>query len=302
MESFIFNTLKERCVKAFKPILYLLLALLFIKKWSSFFHFIEINKNKQIPSICKSIYFCFRTLPLKYAKVIPIYIYKDTQIMDLSGSISIEAPVTSGMIKWGYDWGHRCIGKSRVRIEGRIVFKGSCRILQGSDICVFDKGIITIGNDSLIGENCLIYCMESITIGDTFRLTYQSQLFDTDFHYTIDINTQKIRKKTSPIVIGSHVWVGNRANIKKGTHIPDYTIVSASGTVLTKNYNSIVTKFGCLGGVPARPLPINRCRTWNEEQNFTAFLDNWFVENPNMDTYTVHGKEIIEKIIETNID
>lgn len=294
MIRFIANNISSRAKRSFKPIIFLFLALVRFKKWSDFFCVLEDCRNRQIPSIKKTIYFNFRFLPYHQAVTTPIFIYPHTQFQALTGTLEINGALSSGMIKIGRDWGYRCKGETRIRIAGNMLFSGTCEILRGSDICIFKNGKLSLGDNVFIGENVLIYCMDSISIGNTSRITYETNIFDSDFHYTIDVDKREIKKMTSPIVIGDYVWIGNRTNIKKGVKIPNYTIVAGAGSLLTKDYTNIVPKFGCLGGYPARPLPLRSCRTWKNELERIESLNSWFAKHPHDNIFKINKDENLE--------
>lgn len=302
MIRFIVNNIYCRIKRYLKPLFFLLCVLFRFKKWSDFFCVLEECRNRQIPSINKTIYFNFRFLPYQQAVITPIFVYPYTQFQDLTGKLKINGEISTGMIKIGRDWGYRCKGKTRIRIAGELLFSGKCEILRGSDICIFKTGKVSFGDNVLIGENVLIYCMESISLGNTSRITYETNIYDSDFHYTIDIDKKEIKRMTSPIVIGNYVWIGNRTNIKKGVRIPDYTIVAGSGSLLTKDYTNILTKFGCLAGYPARPLPMRSCRTWKNELERIKYLDNWFAKHPDKSTFEITDDENLEDYIGITID
>lgn len=302
MIRFILFVIYSQVRRVLKPIYYFLLCLLFVKKWQSFFDCIDENRYLQVPSIFNTLYLNLRCLSLRQAMRVPIYVYHNVDIMELTGTIEVPEEAQRGTILIGFDWGYRSKGNTRIRISGKIFFKGSCIVIRGANICVFPLGTLSFGDDNLIGENTLIYCMDSISIGDHLRLTYESQIFDSDFHYTVNLNTYEIKKKTSPVSIGNNVWIGNRANIKKGVKIPDYTIIAASGSLLTKDYTGIVDKFGCLGGYPAKPLPVKSCRTWKNESERMKKLDAWFASHPESECYHIGENESIEDYIGTILE
>lgn len=287
---------------ALRPIVFFLLFLIGKKSKSDFFDAHELSLNTQIPSIFKTLYINFRCLPFSQAKKLPIYAFKKVSIAHLSGKIRINGQLSSGMIKIGRDWGWRCKGDTRIRIEGEITFKGKCEILRGAEICVFKSGLLYIGNNVLLAENTSVFCMEKIIIGDSTRITYESQIFDTDFHYTINIDKREIKRRTAPIIIGEHVWIGNRATIKKGTTLPDYTTIAAAGTLLIKDYTEAAGKFGCLGGCPAKVLPVKSSRIWNNELERSKTLDLWFKEHPEAKIYKLAEEESIDNYIGIKID
>lgn len=59
-------------------------------------------------------------------------------------------------------------------------------------------------------------------------------------------------KKTKPIRIGNHVWIGLRATILKCVTIGDGAVIAA-GAVVTKD----VPPKSLVGGVPARVISTN---------------------------------------------
>ena len=295
MVKFIVNNIFDKVKRQLKPVVYFFLALFRIRRWRDYFDTLEDTTNRSIPSLIKTIYFNLRCLPYRQAIMTPVHVYPHTRFQKLSGEIQIDGIISTGMIRIGRDWGYRCKGDTRIRIEGNMLFHGKCEILRGADICVFNNGKLSMGDNVFIGENCLIYCMDNITLGNNTRITYETNIFDTDFHYTVDIENRTIKKLTSPIIIGNNVWIGNRTNIKKSVKLPDYTIVAASGSLLTKDYTEIVPKFGCIGGYPARPLPIRSCRTWKDEHIRIKSLNTWFSTHQDSSIFSIPKEESIEE-------
>ncbi len=293
MFKFVASTLKNRIKLYAKIIIFFVLALLGIKKWKRFCGALDEKAGASEPSIFKTLYFNLRLLPRHQARVVPIYVYKRTKLQNLSGEVVLGDNIYPGMVQLGCDWGFRCKGEMRIRIEGRVVFKGKCWILGGSDVCVFRDGVLTLGDGVRICENTLVYCLENITMGNDVRMTYESQIFDTDFHYTVNLDTKEIHRRSAPVIIGNHVWIGNRTNIKKGVKIPDYTIVAASGSLLTKDYTDL-GRFCCLGGCPVKPLRDNICRTWENEMERICQLDKWFEDHPESKVFVIPEGEPIE--------
>lgn len=60
---------------------------------------------------------------------------------------------------------------------------------------------------------------------------------DTDFHIIRDLAKVDEGKREKAVVIGSHVWIGCRATILKGTHILDDSVIAA-GAVVSKKIES----------------------------------------------------------------
>lgn len=99
-----------------------------------------------------------------------------------------------------------------------------------------------------INSNAQIVCNQSITIGNDVAIADGVLIRDCDDH---DIQYEGYQKN-APVVIGDHVWIGQRAVILKGVNIGDNAIVAA-GAVVTRDVpaNTIV------GGVPAKVIREN---------------------------------------------
>ena len=72
-------------------------------------------------------------------------------------------------------------------------------------------GDITIGNNVMMGTNCIIYTV--------------NHRFDD---INIPMNKQGVQE-SKPVVIGNDVWIGGRVTILPGVHIGDGAIVGAGG-------------------------------------------------------------------------
>ena len=225
-----------------------------------------------------TIYLNFRSLPLHQAICLPIYVYGRIQFSSLSGKIIIiDSPIKTGMIKIGIRY-CRSQGVTRLFNDGQIIFHGEAKILKGCELNVAPNAELSFGKGVMICENIMIFCYEKISIGDFSFIAYHANIFDTDFHYCIDINSFEIRKHTKPITIGKYNWIGNKCTIKKGTTTPDYTIVSGSYSVLCKNYVKDTPPCPILGGIPAKVIGGGKRRVFN--WNNQHLLDKYFNNNP----------------------
>ena len=117
----------------------------------------------------------------------------------------------------------------------------------GTDIRILKNAELTIGRGFMNANNQII-CEEKITIGNHVLMARDVIIRDTDSHEILENNY----KKTKPISIGNHVWIGTRAMIMKGVTIGDGAIVAA-GAIVTKDVpaNTIVA------GVPAKVIREN---------------------------------------------
>lgn len=203
-------------------------------------------------NVIKTIWFNWKMLPANQAYKLPIYLYGKTKFRSLSGSIIIDAPISSGMIKIGKRdyYTATSIPLCIWTIRGTIVFKGRVHFMMGSYVMVSDNATLTLGKSFLLfGSNLKLICFDRISIGDGTRITWDCQIMDTSFHYIENMDDGNTPALTSPISIGDRVWIGNRTTIMRGSIIPNDTII-ASNSLINKDY-SCFGPFCLLAGCPA---------------------------------------------------
>ena len=259
---------------------YAIMCVFGVKKWKFLFDTYENMTSQNRVCFIKTLNIKYRTIPYKQAHKLPIYVYTDVEIISLAGSIFFDCEeLTQGMVRWGWFHTFRSQGKTRINIRGVLNLGGGGRFFKGSEIVVWNNANLTIGRGFFVGENSTIYCWKEILIGDYLCLSYQSQIFDTDFHYSINVSTGEVRPKDRRIQLGAYNWIGCRATIKKGTITPDHLIVAASGSVLTKNYLDSIPCYSIVGGAPAKLLATGYSRIWNQENSRMLNIDKWYMEN-----------------------
>lgn len=196
-------------------------------------------------NLWKTVYFNFHYFPFKTAMRMPVFIYKRTLLYKMGGKISIEAPVRTGMMRFGpHGLGTQDLLYSRTmwQLDGTLVIKGRIDIGRGSKISVGKNGVLTLGKDFMITGNSEIICQKEITFGSECLLSWNVLVMDTDFHKIYDANNVLINSPR-PIHIGNHVWIGCKNMILKGVSVADNVIVSANSTV-TRN----VSETNCIIG------------------------------------------------------
>lgn len=156
------------------------------------------------------------------------------------------------------DFDYQC-EKTYLHVEGTLTFDGYVDIRRGAMIEVCGK--MTIGDGNVVCSRARIRAYNSITIGRTVTISHESQIFDTNFHYSENPENPQYNPCSAPIRIGSYCWIGNRTTINKGTILPDHTTV-ASNSLLSKDYSDL-PPYSVIGGMPAKLLKSDFTRVWD---------------------------------------
>jgi acetyltransferase-like isoleucine patch superfamily enzyme len=157
--------------------------------------------------------------------------------------------------------------------NARISIGKSIIVYRNCDILATGSGIVSIGNDCIIGSNFRLYSKHRVKIGDNVLISWNVFIGDYDGHSidpkerlqeiqyiqeTFIPNFKKVNRNKSiddykpgctskSVVIGNNVWIGSNATILKGVTIGSGAVVAA-GSVVTKD----VPEFCVVAGNPAR--------------------------------------------------
>ena len=125
----------------------------------------------------------------------------------------------------------------------------SCAGGQEAHFTCNENAILKIGNHVGI-SHCAITAAESVVIGDDVLIGSNCMICDTDFH-SIDFEKRNSLNddtvKTAPVLIKKGAFIGARSIILKGVTIGEYSVIGA-GSVVTKS----VPDGEMWGGNPAR--------------------------------------------------
>lgn len=252
------------------------------------FSYLENRSSNTRVSLFKTLYINFRTLPFKQAIKFPIYIYGHVKFYSLGGDVVIQGKIISGMIRLGYKQGAFSAPKGSAMIllasGTKLIFNGPCMFDFDYAIRVTEKGVVNIGKYIGFGSDTKIYCEESITIGDYCRVPFGTCFMDTNYHYSINIMTGEIHRKSAPIYIGCYNWIGNTSTIMKGTRTPDGAII-ASKSFLNKDYVNLGNgkENIVLAGTPAKIVQNDCTRIISLEVEKT--VNEWFVTHLDQEKY-----------------
>lgn len=220
----------------------------------------------------KTFYLNFKLLPFRQALRLPILLYGAFDIcVGRSAKINIKAGggrFASVMIGNSYS---RMCGKnirphlSHLAILGTLNLLGKTIFIgNGCNITIEKGASLSIGNNVYINNLTKIYCYNEIAIGALTRLSWECQLYDTNFHYISDENG-RIERADGKIKIGDGCLVGNRVSLQKGAVIPNYSIV-ASNSLVNKDFKNCPNSV--IAGCPAKVV-----------RSGCVFVNNYVIEH-----------------------
>lgn len=117
--------------------------------------------------------------------------------------------------------------------EGKVVFRGPCKLAQG---CAIRNGggTLIIGKNFSGNPNTRVFCYDRIEIGDNVVGSWDVTMCDYDYHAMKDSHTNEKRSPYGIIKIGDNNWIGQNVIILKNTITPQYTTMSAGAVVSGK--------------------------------------------------------------------
>lgn len=230
--------------------------------------------NQRI-DIYKTIIVNLRLYGFKGIRILPIFIYKNTQLYNL-GKIIFQCPLKRGILTIGR-LDIKSQGITKINNKGIIYIKNYVEI--GGATIIDNVGEICLNGYNRISDGCQLFIRSKLIIGEQTDLGFHSVVMDSDDHFTINIETKKINNNTIPIKIGYGCWIGCNTFIKKGAILPDYTIVASANTLIAKDYSDI-PQYSILGGISGKvikTLPTRRIHV----QKIESELKTFFKEHPN---------------------
>lgn len=240
---------------------------------------IEMNKLENRLQFWKTLYFCFRTMPFRFAIKTPVWIYGKISFYNLSGKVLPlnGILVHSGMVKIGLMDQTRSISdRSSITLTGIFQYGSNITIRQGAKWNIGGELIICDG--CMLADNVSLFVSTRCLIEDNCVLAFNCMLMDSDVHYMIDVQTHEINNNNSPIRIGRGSWVGNYTMIKKGGILPTFTIVAGPYSSIGKDYAKMnLPKYAIIGGNPAKLIK-NGMREVNNGK-MELFLNDFFRAN-----------------------
>ena len=141
-------------------------------------------------------------------------------------------------------------GVSFYTVKGSILDLGKKTWIGEHSYLSASGGDLTLGYNNFFNFNAYIVAKSSISIGDNNLFGPNVTIVDHDHKF--DDPEQLICKQgytSSPITIGSNVWLGANVVVCQGVSICDRTVVAANSVVL-----HAINEPGVYGGIPAKKL------------------------------------------------
>lgn len=150
----------------------------------------------------------------------------------------------------------------------RLIYRaGGIHIGKGSTIHMYarfyDPRNISIGEDTVIGENAVLDGRAKLTIGNHVAFASNVMVYNSKH----DIDDPDFTPVNSTVTIEDYVFVGPRAIILPGVKIGRGAVIAA-GAVVTKD----VAPFSIVAGVPAKSIGKRR----NKELHYRLGRARWF--------------------------
>jgi acetyltransferase-like isoleucine patch superfamily enzyme len=126
------------------------------------------------------------------------------------------------------------------RVIGRLTLDNWGTIIIGERVQIYshrartvltvrDGGTLRIGDRAFINYGTDIAATGAITIGADCLIGTHVSILDNDFH---EVTQRDKVPEPRPVVIGDHVWIGNRAIIMPGVTIGEGAVVGAGSVVV----------------------------------------------------------------------
>jgi acetyltransferase-like isoleucine patch superfamily enzyme len=151
---------------------------------------------------------------------------------------------------------------------GRVVLGRWVHLGDGTSLRCHE-GTLRVGDKTVFGRNIVVNAYLDVEIGAACILADLVYLTDFDHEFsdlTVPIKDQGIN--SSPVRIGSDVWLGTKVTVVRGTTVGDGAVVAANA-VVTRD----VPDYAIAAGVPARVIRDRRQASIEAEVTRAALAD-----------------------------
>ena len=141
----------------------------------------------------------------------------------------------------------------RCHLEKNVIIYNGCQIRGHKKLF--------IGNNSIIGDRCVLDARNGIVIGENVNLSTNVQIW-TEQHDHNDPMFRSTANNSYKVEIGNRAWLGPDTIVLHGVHIGEGSVVAA-GAVVTHD----VLPFTIVAGIPAKEI---KKRNINLEYEFNG--------------------------------
>lgn len=205
-------------------------------------------------NIIKTIYFNFKVFPFKIAIRFPVWLFNKVRIVSITrGCIQLTNTVRPGTVRVGGGYESYLVSYcstfvTYLKIKGTLSCGSTVHMGNGLCLYIAPNAVVELGDEVFINSNVKLFCEENIFIGSRSRISWDAQVFDSNFHYTS--HNGIVHRKSHPISLSHNCWIGNKVTVSKGTVLPAYSIV-ASNSVINKDFSKN-EEGGMYAGTPAK--------------------------------------------------
>lgn len=216
-----------------------------------------LNFIEKFLSLPKSLYVSFRLFPFNEAIKCPCLVRYNTKLISLDGTIKVK---WGGVKPFMFYVGFGQVGifdktyeRTVLQINGVVELDGKVYLGQGCRLSVANNAVVHFGKSFVNTATMTLVCSNSVFFGEDCTVAWNTLIMDTDWHQTIDVVNNKVKPCSKPIHVGCRTWIGTRAIVLKGAHIPDGCIIGA-GAIITQKFDK---ENACIVGNPARIVKEN---------------------------------------------
>ena len=149
-----------------------------------------------------------------------------------------------------FESGVRIVTPDRLTLGRDVIIRRNTELACGGMAWTRYEGFISIGDNTEVGSDCMLWGGGGIEIGRCVHVGPQTLIFSSGEDYSLEF-----AKKTSPtnwfrqVTIRDYVGIGARAMILPGVTIGEGAVVGA-GALVTRD----VPEYKIVAGVPARVI------------------------------------------------
>lgn len=140
----------------------------------------------------KTIYFNFRVFPFRTAIKFPIFLFGKVDLYHIEkGCIQLTCITRPATIRIGGgipgNFVQHChTYVTHITLYGKMKCGKSLYLGNGTSLFVEPGATLEIGDDFFMNANCKLFCENYIKLGDQARVSWDSQVFDSNFHFMVD--------------------------------------------------------------------------------------------------------------------